>query len=108
MPVITYIQPDGVSKTVEAEIGVSLMALAKKRGIAGILGECGGVMSCGTCHIYVDPTWTSRLPAPKQDEHDMLEFVEAERLPESRLSCQIRFTEELDGLTVRAAPVQQE
>jgi ferredoxin len=67
----------------------------------GIVAECGGSAMCGTCHVYVDPAWLDKLPAPLPNELEMLECTAAERLPESRLSCQIKLTPGLDGLVVR-------
>lgn len=104
MVAITYIQPDGSSRTVEAEINRSLMQTAKTHGVDGILGECGGVLSCGTCHVYVAADWVDRLAPPKEDEAAMLKFVASERRPDSRLSCQIRVGPDMDGLTIMAAP----
>ncbi|MDQ2801504.1 MAG: 2Fe-2S iron-sulfur cluster-binding protein, partial [Pseudomonadota bacterium] len=69
--------------------------------VPGILAECGGVMSCATCHVYVDPAWLDRLPPPSTDEDDMLDNTAAERRANSRLSCQIKMAPELDGLRVQ-------
>jgi 2Fe-2S ferredoxin len=100
MPTITYIMADGVEKRIEAANGINLMQLALTNGIPGIIGECGGVMSCATCHVYVDDAWYGRLAAPRQSELDMLEFAD-EPTAISRLGCQIKVREELDGMIVR-------
>src|SRR5512144_178429 len=96
---ITYLTDSG-ARTVEATAGISLMQLALTHGVPGIVGECGGVMSCATCHVYVDEAWFGRLPAPQQAELDMLEFPDAPTTF-SRLGCQIKVRAELDGLVVR-------
>ncbi len=100
MPRVTYITPDGIRHDFDAAVGVSLMQLATGEGIPGIIGECGGVMSCATCHVYVDPDWYAHLREPKADETAMLEFADEPR-ETSRLGCQIRITPELDGIVVR-------
>ena len=100
MPTITYITTDGVAKPIEAANGISLMQLALSNGIPGIIGECGGVMSCATCHVYVDAAWYGRLAPPQQSELDMLEFAD-EPTALSRLGCQIKVRDELNGMIVR-------
>ncbi|MEI6301761.1 MAG: 2Fe-2S iron-sulfur cluster-binding protein [Betaproteobacteria bacterium] len=101
MPNVTLIAADGTHTALEAAVGETLMLAATQNGVAGIAGDCGGVMSCATCHVYVDEPYLSRLPAPDGDELAMLDFTAAERLPDSRLSCQIRMSNGLDGLVVR-------
>ncbi len=105
MPKITFIQPDGSEQTVEAPLGWSVMEAAVKALVPGIDADCGGACACATCHVYVDPAWTGRLPAKAEMEETMLDFAQA-AAPNSRLSCQIRVTSELDGLIVRV-PVAQ-
>jgi 2Fe-2S ferredoxin len=100
VPRVTYITADGKAHAHDGEVGTSLMQLATSHGIPGIIGECGGVTSCATCHVYVDPDWFGRLRAPKPDEIAMLEFADEPR-ETSRLGCQIRVTPELDGIIVR-------
>jgi len=100
MPDIAFIQPDGTQEGFEAPAGISLMQAATGRGVAGIVAECGGNLACATCHVYVDPAWIDRLQAPQADELGMLDCVAAERRPTSRLSCQIRLDDTLQGLTV--------
>ena len=82
------------------------METAIKNNVKGIDAECGGCLSCATCHVYVDPAWFDKLPEPDEDEADMLGFVAAERQPTSRLSCQIIVSDALDGLVVRIPPTQ--
>ena len=87
--------------------GESLMQIATAVGITGIVAECGGSAMCATCHVYVDPQWVHRLPPPLANELEMLECTAAERLPNSRLSCQIKLTAELNGMAVRIPDRQQ-
>jgi len=106
MPDITYISPDGVSTTLEARLGDSVMEVAVKHGVAGIVAECGGACSCATCHVYVDADFMDRVGEPSDLEDDMLDGTASDRLPNSRLSCQIKMRADLDGLLVRIAPEQ--
>lgn len=101
MTKIIYEMRDGQSVSIEAEDGDSVMFTAVQQGVAGIDGDCGGVLSCATCHVYVDPAWADKLPPPSEDEIDMLDATSAERTPESRLSCQIEVRSSLEGLIVR-------
>lgn len=100
MALITYIQHDGTRHDVNVDNGGSVMNGAIDNMIEGIIGECGGACSCATCHCYVDEAWVSKLPAPEQLEMDMLECVFTQK-PNSRLTCQIIVTDDLDGLVVR-------
>ncbi|KAB2874827.1 MAG: 2Fe-2S iron-sulfur cluster binding domain-containing protein [Pseudorhodoplanes sp.] len=100
MPKITFIDPQGTARTVEAEIGSTVMENAIKNGIPGVEAECGGACACATCHVYVDEAWRARTGEPSPMEEDMLDFGFDVR-PNSRLSCQIKVTAELDGLVVR-------
>ena len=100
MPKITYIEQDGTERTVEAEVGATVMETAINNDIPGILATCGGSCSCATCHVYVDEAWRERTGGPSPMEEDMLDFGYDVK-PNSRLSCQIKVTEELDGLVVR-------
>jgi 2Fe-2S ferredoxin len=97
---ITYIESNGTAHTVDAKCGWSIMENAVKNAVPGILAECGGSATCGTCRIYVDAEWLAKMDEPHPDELAVLEFVEEEN-PSARLSCQIKMTENLDGLTVR-------
>ena len=101
MPTISFIHRDGNSERVEVSDGESAMQAATRHGLDGILAECGGNAMCATCHVYVDDAWVARLPAMAEDEDALLDGAAAERLPNSRLSCQIKITPELDGLVLR-------
>ncbi|MDO8864219.1 2Fe-2S iron-sulfur cluster-binding protein [Haliea sp. E1-2-M8] len=105
MPLITFITHDGIANEVVVEAGVSLMQAALNNGIDAILGECGGVCSCATCHCYIDRTWTSKTGEPSIIEKDMLDCV-IEPEESSRLSCQITVTDALDGLVVHLPEAQ--
>ena len=100
MPRIVFIQPDGQSQTVEASAGQSVMEAATGNLIPGIVGECGGSCSCATCHVYIDEAWYDRLTPLDEMEAGMLEGA-IEPGPLSRLCCQIKVTEALDGLVAR-------
>jgi 2Fe-2S ferredoxin len=97
---ITFIQNDGTERVVEAEPGMTVMEAAVKNGVAGIAAECGGACACATCHVYVEEAWREKTGAPEQMEEDMLDFAFDVR-PVSRLSCQIKVSDALDGLVVR-------
>jgi 2Fe-2S ferredoxin len=97
---ITFIQSDGTENTIDAEPGMTLMEAAVKNSVRGIAAECGGACSCATCHVYVEEAWREATGEPEAMEEDMLDFAFDVR-PSSRLSCQIKLTEELDGLAVR-------
>jgi len=101
MPMVHYVLADGSERVVDVPAGTSVMLGAINHNVGGIDAECGGCLSCATCHVYVDEADLARLPAPSPDELDMLTGVAAERRPNSRLSCQIAMTGELDGLRVR-------
>jgi 2Fe-2S ferredoxin len=101
MPTITFIHPDGRAEQVEAEIGDSAMRAALVHGIDGIIAECGGSLVCATCHVYVEEEWIGRLAAVSDDEDELLDGAASERKANSRLSCQIKITPELDGLVLR-------
>jgi len=101
MPIIIFIHPGGRHEAVQANDGDSAMLAALFHSVDGIEGECGGCAACGTCHVYVEGSWANRLPEIQDNEEKLLDGVAAERLPNSRLACQIRMTEELDGLVLR-------
>jgi len=107
MPEVSYIEPTGETKTVDVPVGTTLMVAAVKNGIDGIIGECGGVCMCATCHVYVREPFLDRLPPILDTEEAVLEVTNAERLPNSRLSCQIKMTEALAGITVEIPPSQR-
>jgi 2Fe-2S ferredoxin len=100
MSVVTVhlIEPDGTRRTVTGRNGQSLMKAATGAGIDGIAADCGGCMTCATCHVFVDPAWIERLPAASADEESMLEMTAVPRRPTSRLSCQYVLDADLDGL----------
>lgn len=103
MPRIVYIEPEGVHVEVEVEEGYSVMEGAIMNGVEGIEAECGGACSCATCHCYVREDWWDKLPEMDVIEDSMLEAA-TERRENSRLTCQIPVTEELDGLVLKVAP----
>jgi 2Fe-2S ferredoxin len=99
MPKITFIDSQGTARVVEGETGATVMETALKHGIPEIEAECGGACACATCHVYVDEGWFEKTGGPSPMEEDMLDFG-WEVKPNSRLSCQIKVSEELDGLVV--------
>ncbi len=105
MPQITYIEHDGTTHQVEAEVGSTVMETAIRNGVTGIVAECGGACACATCHVYVDEPWFDRLPKRSPEEEDMLDFA-FDAKPTSRLSCQIKVEPALDGLVVRTPAYQ--
>jgi ferredoxin, 2Fe-2S len=105
MPKITYIEHDGAVHTVDAELGATVMETALKGGVTGIVAECGGSCTCATCMVYVDEAWMSKVGPRTDDEEDQLDTAFDVR-PTSRLSCQIKVTDELDGLVVRTPAYQ--
>ncbi|HEV2570691.1 2Fe-2S iron-sulfur cluster-binding protein [Methylocella sp. CPCC 101449] len=105
MPKITFIDANGTSRTVEADVGSTVMETAIRNNVPGIDAECGGACACATCHVYVDEAWVEKLPKASSIEEDMLDFAYDVR-PGSRLSCQIKVSNEIDGLTV-TTPEQQ-
>ena len=100
MAKITYIQHDGGEQTVEVKNGLSVMEGAIRNNVPGIDADCGGACACATCHVYVDPDWMQEAGKPSAMEESMLDFAESVE-PNSRLSCQIRVSNSLDGLVVR-------
>jgi ferredoxin, 2Fe-2S len=105
MPKITFIEHDGTEHTVEAELGSTVMETALKNDIGGIVAECGGGCTCATCLVHVDEKWFPLVGPPSAEEEDMLDFA-FEVKETSRLSCQIKVTEELNGLVVRTPSYQ--
>jgi len=101
MASVTYIEHNGTEHVIEVPSGTSVMQGAVQNGIEGIVAECGGGLACATCHCYVDPAWIRKIPSPSEAETQMLESAASELKPNSRLSCQISVTDELDGLIVR-------
>lgn len=99
MPTIVFIEHTGATHRVEAPVGQSAMQAAVNAALPGVLGDCGGSCSCATCHGYVDETWLSRLPPAESTEVDMLDCA-LDVKENSRLTCQIRLTQDLDGLVI--------
>lgn len=99
MAEIVFRQANGKAIAVSARNGFSLMEVAVNNGVEGIDGECGGGCSCATCHIYLDERWFGATDAPTEYETDLLDCIE-DRTARSRLSCQIKVTDSLDGVVV--------
>ena len=100
MPKITYIENNGAEHVIDVKSGLSVMEGAVKNNIPGIDADCGGACACATCHVYVDKAWLEKTGAKSAMEESMLDFAEGVE-PNSRLSCQIKVTDALDGLVVR-------
>ena len=105
MPKITYIEHDGTVHNVEAELGSTVMETALRNDVSSIVAECGGGCSCATCMVYVDDAWTAVVGPPSAEEEEQLDSA-FEVKPTSRLSCQIKVSEALDGLIVRTPSYQ--
>ena len=99
MPKITYIDNEGNSKTIDVENGLPVMEGAIQNNIPGIDADCGGSMACATCHVYVEEKWLNKLPKAEDAEVDMIDMA-FEPKKNSRLSCQLIVSDELNGLTV--------
>lgn len=103
MPSLTITTRDGTERTVEARVGWSVMENIRDNGFDELLALCGGCCSCATCHVHVDPDWFNKLQPRNADEDDLLDTSDY-KTPLSRLSCQIEYTDALDGLRVTIAP----
>ncbi len=101
MPMITYVSSSGISREIDVPAGMSVMQAALNHRVEGILGECGGNSMCATCHAYVDLAFFGRIPPASNNEKLMLSIAAEGPEKNSRLSCQIKMTEELDGMVVR-------
>ena len=99
MPKITYIESNGKTHTIEVANGLSVMEGAVQNNIPGIDADCGGAMACATCHVYVKEEWFNKLPKKEDGEEDMLDMA-FEPKKNSRLSCQLMISDQLDGLVV--------
>jgi len=99
MAKIIYIDHDGTERPIDVKTGLTVMEGAVKHNIPGIDADCGGACACATCHVYVDPEWLDKVGTASAMEESMLDFAEGVE-PNSRLSCQIKVTDELDGLRV--------
>jgi 2Fe-2S ferredoxin len=97
---VTYVASSGASRTLELEPGVSVMQAGLDAAVPEIQSDCGGVCSCASCHVYVDPDWLEKIPPMSKVENSLLGLLGV-RKPNSRLSCQIKAAAELDGLVVR-------
>lgn len=102
MPRIVYLTRDGQRREIDVEVGSTVMEGAIDNGVEGIVAECGGACACATCHAYIDEKWLDRLP-PMEDMEDAMLDSAVERRSNSRLTCQIEVTPELDGLIVQVA-----
>jgi ferredoxin, 2Fe-2S len=99
MPKIVFIEPTGARREIDAPIGVTLMEVARQHAVQGIVAQCGGACACATCHLYVAPSWLAKLVPREELEEGMLETAWEPRA-NSRLSCQVHITADLDGLEV--------
>ena len=104
---VTYVSASGNKREVGVPIGTSVMEGAISNGVDGIVAECSGACMCATCHVYVDEAFLDRLEPIAESEEEMLSSAFAERKPNSRLGCQIRVTENLNGLMVTTPEAQQ-
>lgn len=103
MPKLIVVNRSGEETAVDADSGLSVMEIIRDNGFDELLALCGGCCSCATCHVYVDPAFAEKLPGVSEDENDLLDSSD-HRNGESRLSCQLTMTEDLDGLRVTIAP----
>lgn len=101
MAKITYIEHNGKEHVVDVANGMTVMEGARDNNIPGIEADCGGACACSTCHVYVDAAWMEKLPAKDAMEEDMLDFAWEADAALSRLTCQVKVTDDLDGLIVR-------
>ena len=99
MPIVTYMTTDGGQYEFEVPNGSSVMEGAVNNGVDGIVAECGGACTCGTCHCYIDDAWLTKLDEPGEFEKDLLAIV-IDPQPNSRLACQIKINDSVDGLVV--------
>lgn len=106
MPKAIYLHPNGERTELDVANGTSLMLAATGQEVAGIVGDCGGVMSCATCHVVVDGAFAALLQPRSDTEDQMLDYTAMPREPNSRLSCQIVMSDALDGIRVRIADPQ--
>jgi 2Fe-2S ferredoxin len=107
MPKVTYVSDAGEVRVIDGAVGDSVMQTAIRNGVPGIVGECGGVLSCATCHVFVDAADLERLPPMNDLEDEMLDGTVIDRCPNSRLSCQIKLSDELGDLRVTTPEAQE-
>ena len=100
---MTVVDRDGKQHEIEANTGLKIMEILRELDY-GVAAICGGLCSCATCHVYVDPAWTARLPKPQSDELELLRELPDFKEAVSRLSCQVDFTDALSGIRVAIAP----
>jgi len=100
MPKVTFIDADGTRHEVEGKNGISIMEVAIANNIDGIEAECGGSCMCATCHCFIEEEHSANIPSMESDEDEMLGFTAVDRKPSSRLSCQIKMSDDLDGIEV--------
>ena len=101
MPKITYVEHGGSEHVVEVSTGLTVMEGGRDNNIPGIDADCGGACACSTCHVYVHPDWVEKLPAREPMEEEMLDFAYEREPAISRLTCQLKVTDALDGLVVQ-------
>lgn len=100
MPKVTYIEHDGTAHSIDLAVGLTVMQGAVNNSVPGIDADCGGECACATCHVYIEPAWQGKVGGRESREEEMLSFA-AVTQANSRLACQIKMTEALDGLVVR-------
>jgi 2Fe-2S ferredoxin len=105
MPIVTFIRFDGETQQERGDLGQSVMQVAVNAGIPGVIADCGGLATCATCHVHIDAAWLEKLPPPSRDEAEMI-LCTVDPDERSRLSCQVRLTEELDGIVVHLPETQ--
>ncbi len=105
MPKIVFIEPGGGRREIDAPVGVTLMEAARQHGVQGVVARCGGACACATCHVYIDSAWLAKLEPREEMEEGMLESAWEPR-ENSRLSCQIHVSADLEGMQV-IVPQQQ-
>jgi len=107
MPRITFVSTDGTTRDTAVPVGENVMRAALYNGVEGIVGECGGGLSCATCHCYIDDAWTDRVGPPASiAEEELLQSARSEVRPNSRLSCQVELSDAMDGLVVHLPETQ--
>lgn len=107
MPKVTYVSDDGELRVVDGSPGDSVMQTAVRNGVPGIVGECGGVLSCATCHVFIDEPDSSQLPPMSDLENELLDGTVVDRCENSRLSCQIKLSDDLCGVRVTTPEAQE-
>ncbi len=107
MVFVNFIHPDGRTQVIEAVEGQTVMQAAMSNMVSGIVAECGGGLSCATCHVFVDQPWFGKFNPPSDDEKDLLEATSEEPTEASRLACQLPCTASVNGLTIRVPKSQR-